>query len=785
MKPLFLIFSMFFIHLTVLANEPLGRVFGAVMDGELMETIPYATVIINKLDGELMSGSSTAEDGTFNIGRIPNGTYILKVQFMGYKTFSTKIEITQNQPTLNLQRIELHPDVALLDTVTVVAERTTIEQRIDRKIINVGKDLTTVGASASEIMNNIPSVNVDQDGNISLRGNPNVRILIDGKPTNMDAAQLLKQIPSTSIKSIELITNPSAKYNPEGMSGIINIVLHKNAKDGFNGNVNLGLTLGEHLRSNGSLDLNYRKKKFNFYGNLGSQLGKKYNMGRIDFPENDYNQAFDLLHARNSYLYKLGVDFFLNDKNTFSLYTNQNYYRGEADGRLSILYPQDTDLDLSQILDINNSNDNSTYNFAFDHKFDKDGHKIIAEADYNTVIQKEDSYFSFEGNTAGFEDYHDLVNEKRKNFTGSVDYENPLSEIGKLELGAEVQLMDTDKDYVTNSMLYDNSSYQYNRDIYSFYSTYGQNFEKWSYQVGARLENFNVDAVYKNERVYSDENWNIYPSGFLNYTPSETNSYQLSYSRRVDRPSFNQVSPIRDVSSPRLTVTGNPELKSQFTNSLEFNYTRKFGAKGSLSAGVFFRNINDEISQVFMEDPNEEGSLLLQFDNFEDNNSYGLELNANYKFTGWWSTNSSFEVYSQKLKGIVGMEALENNNTAWTFRTNHSFKPTKDLTLQLFGFYRSASKELQFDAKPMFYMDLGARYSLLNDAATLSLNFNDVFNTKKFEFTNGRPLVQEGRFKSESQTIYLGFSYRFGGGEKKNLERKKKEGNQVQGGGIF
>src|SRR5690606_7361170 len=194
----------------------------------------------------------------------------------------------------------------------------TIEQRIDRKIINIGKDLTTVGASASEIMNNIPSVSVDQDGNISLRGNENVRILIDGKPTNMDAAQLLKQIPSTSIKSIELITNPSAKYNPEGMSGIINIILYKNANDGLNGNLSLGLTAGEYTRSNGSIDLNYRKKKFNFYGNFGGQLGDRYNMGRINFTDNEYKQHYDILNSENSYLYKVGVDFFLDDKNTFS-----------------------------------------------------------------------------------------------------------------------------------------------------------------------------------------------------------------------------------------------------------------------------------------------------------------------------------------------------------------------------------------------------------------------------------------------------------------------------------
>jgi outer membrane receptor protein involved in Fe transport len=782
---IFLFCSVFFINTAVFANEPVGRIYGSVMDGELLEPVPYATVIVLDSKGELVTGSTTAEDGAFSIEKIPNGTYTVKIQFMGYKAYATEIEVSEKQPTHNLAVIELQPDIAMLDSVTVVAERTTIEQRIDRKIINVGKDLTTVGASASDIMNNIPSVNVDQDGNISLRGNANVRILIDGKPTHMDTAQLLRQIPSTSIKSIELITNPSAKYNPEGMSGIINIVLHKNANDGFNGNINLGVTAGKHSRYNGSLDLNYRKGKLNFYGNFGAKLGERYNMGRINLYENDYLQAFDIVGSETSYLYKLGVDFFLNDKNTFSFYTNQNDYTGEPTGALKIIYPNNPELDLTQKLDMNNTNTSGTYNFAVDHKFNDDGHKILFEADYNLLDRKEDSNFSFEGNTGNFEDYHDLVNEKIENLTTNIDYENPLNETTKLEMGLEAQLMDTDNAYITNSSLFTNATYQYKRDILTFYTTYGQNFEKWSYQLGARLENFKVNAVYNDEKVYEDEDFNVYPSGFVNYTPSETNSYQFSYSRRVDRPSFGQVNPIRDVSTPRLTLTGNPELQPQFTNSFEFNYTRKFGKKGSLTSGVFFRNINDEISQVFMEDPNEEGSILLQFDNFEDNNSYGLELNANYKFTDWWSTNTSFEVYSQKLKGIVGMEALENNNTAWTFRSNHSFKTTEQLTLQLFGFYRSASNELQFDMEPMFFMNFGARYSFLDDAASFSLNFNDIFNTQEFKFINGRPLAQEGKFKRDNQNIYLGFTYRFGGGENKSLKRKERDANEVKGGGMF
>jgi outer membrane receptor protein involved in Fe transport len=785
MKQLFLFLALFISSFAAQATEPVGKISGLVIDAELQEPIPYATISIFDMETKLVSGNTSAIDGTFTIEKIPTGTYLFKIQFMGYKPFSKEIEITKNHNTLNFGTIELEPEVAMLDGVTVIAERTTIEQRIDRKVINVGKDLTTTGASASEIMNNVPSVNVDQNGNISLRGNSNVRILIDGKPTSMDAAQLLKQIPSTSIKTIELITNPSAKYNPEGMSGIINIILHKNANDGFNGNLNTGVTIGENTRYNGSLDMNYRKGKLNFYGNFGAQFGKRKNLGRISFTEDNYRQAFDIINSRASFLYKLGVDFYLNDKNTFSFYTNQNHYNGGPLGALRIIYPNNPELNLAQIIDANYDNINSTYNFAYDRKFNKEGHKILFELDYNTFDEDENSLFNFEGNTEELTDYRDHVKETRENFIANVDYENPLSENSKLEVGAEARLLDTDNHYNTTSDFLNNATYQYKRDIYSFYTTYGQNFERWSYQLGARLENFKVNAVYNGEKIFTDEYFNIYPSGFLNYTPSQANSYQISYSRRVDRPGFGQVSPIREISTPRLTVSGNPELDPQFTNSLEFNYTRNIKKKGSVTAGIFFRNINDEISQVFIEDPNEEGSLLLQFANFEDNNAYGLELGTNYKFTDWWSTNTNFELYSQKLKGVVGTSYLETNNTAWTFRSNHTFKATDKLTFQLFGFYRSKAKNLQMDMNPMYFMNIGGRYSLLDDKATLSLNFNDVFNTQEFSFTNGRPLPQNGRFKGETQNVYIGFSYRFGGGKNRALKRKQRDDNEAEGGGMF
>ncbi len=786
MKHIILSFLLFTSVICMASTDPLGKISGAVIDEQLDEPIPYATVIINDMDGNLVTGITSGEDGTFLINNIKAGDYIFKIQFIGYKTFSKEIHIDRNNQKVDFGTIKLQPDVAMLDETVVVAERTTIEQRVDRKVINVGKDLMTTGASASEIMTNIPSVNVDQDGNISLRGNSNVRILVDGKPTNIDPTQLLKQIPSTSIKSIELITNPSAKYNPEGMSGIINIILLKNANQGFNGNLNTGVTIGDYTRFNGSLDMNYRTGKFNFYGNFGTNLGPNTQGGTIYLPEQETRQSFHIKNDKESYLYKLGVDYYLNDKNTISFYTNQNHFDGGPSAYIRVEDFNDPSRNITELLNLNFKNINSSYNLLFDHDFEKDGHDIQLELDYNIFNGDENTYIDFENTELDFSPYNDILDEKRENFSGNLDYVNPLSDISKLEMGAEIRLLDTDNDYKTTNADFDNSNYQYKRDIYSFYTTFSQNFDKWSYQLGARLENFNVDAVYQDEKVYEDDYFNVYPSGFLTYKPSDKNTYQLSYSRRVDRPGFSQVNPIREVASPRLTVAGNPELDPQFTNSFELNYTRNFNKKGSLTAGVFFRRTTDQINQVFNAVEDEPGSLFLTYDNFDTNDSYGTEFSLNYKFTDWWSTNTGLELYGQTLKGVVGDEFLEVDNKAYTFRTNHNFKATESLTFSLFGFYRSKAHDLQLDMDDMYFMNLGARYSFLEDnKATLSLNFNDVFNTQEFKITGGRPFDQQGRFKGDSQTVYIGFSYRFGGGKNKAFKRKNRDDNEAGGGGIF
>tara|TARA_R110000868_G_scaffold98706_2_gene271745 strand:- start:32542 stop:34992 length:2451 start_codon:yes stop_codon:yes gene_type:complete len=816
MKKVILLFALF-CYSAISANhspEPydlvVGTVSGKIIDRTLHEPVAYAAIVIKSQDGsKIITGGITEDDGSFEIKNIPEGTLKFEVQFIGYKTYSTQITISKENRKIDLGEVILEDETQELSGVEVVAERTTIEQKIDRKVINVGKDLTTAGATAADIMNNIPSVNVDQQtGDLSLRGNSNVRVMVDGKLSNVPVAQLLRQIPSTSIKSIELITNPSAKYNPEGMSGIINIVLHKNSNNGFNGTINTGLTVGEEAKFNSSLDLNYRNGKFNLYGNYGNNIGKYVNNGHIFRVDENSEQLFDFLNNNKSHLYKIGVDFFLNDYNTISFFTNQNSFNGKGKGLTDILYYNDSSRNSNQIFTNLQENLSEQYNFDYKLKFKKEGHNIELELDYNHFNQEEDANFAAQGNTV-FPNYTDNVDTDRKQTIANLDYVNPLDSISKLELGVEARVFETNVDYASTGLSFNNSGnlvptpdtdFVYGMDIYSAYATFGQNYKKWSYQGGLRVENVEVKADTNTVRAFTDKYTQIYPSAFLTYSPSEKNQYQVSVSRRVDRPGLQQVNPIREWSTPLISSFGNPSLVPQFTNSYEVNYTRRL-EKGSITTGVFYREINDEINRAVYVDRLDLNKLILTFDNFDNTSAYGMEFSLNYKPLKWWSINGSFDIFSQTQRGIteslqadnssatlddIVIEKVEVENTAWNLRMNNSLKATKNLTFQVFGFYRGENQGIQFTAKPMYFVNTGARYSFADGKGTFSLNFNDVFNTMRFAFEGQRPFEQTGQFNWESRTVYAGLSYMFGSSKNRAAQRKRRDNNTKEnGGGIL
>ena len=802
MKLKFFLFALLGVIATAQAQNP-GTVSGKITEKSNNAPLSYVTVSI-KDNGKVVSGVNTDDKGEFIIKNLALKSYTIEIQYIGFRKYVGSVILSENKKEATL-KVALEEEATQLKGVNIVNERSTIEQKIDRKVITVGKDLTTAGASASDIMNNIPSVNVDQDGKLSLRGNDNVRVLIDGRPSNIDPAQLLKQIPSTSIKKIELITNPSAKYNPEGMSGIINIILHKNANTGFNGSYSGGITFGETAKYNQSLDLNYKTGKVNFFGNVGQNFGTYFNDGYIKRFDQDILQKLDIKNENDSYLYKIGMDYLIDDHNTLSFYSNQNKSTGKGFVNTDIDYNNgDPNIkNAYQKSKYSGPDDTGTYNLAYKHIFKKEGHTLDFEGNYNTTKKTQNADFDTKNtapdNTISNIIYNDLIKGDRKLSTLNIDYVNPLNEKTTLEAGAEARITKTGSDYTrinpTDPTENQISNYTYDTNIYSAYVTFGQKYKKFSYQIGTRFESYKVAAnLNHGETKFDDDYITLYPSAYFTYNLNEKNTFQISYSRRVDRPSLEQTKPIREFSTPLVTSYGNPELRPQFTNSVEINYTKTL-EKGSVTGGVFVRSINDQISRIlYPDDTDPNGNKqILSFTNYDSNTAYGFEASFNYKITKWWDISPSIDFSSIKQQGIVfsydtttsSSSPIERKITVSAFnaRMNSNFKATKRLSFLLFGFYRGGVDGLQNNSKEMYKMDIGSRYTLLDNKMNISVRFNDVFDTMKYAFDAIYPYPQAGQFTWESQTVYLGLTYNFGGAKIKNLQRKQREDNTNKGGG--
>jgi outer membrane receptor protein involved in Fe transport len=774
---LFTFFLLSFIGIAQAENP--GIISGKVTNKATKQPVQYASIVI-KDAGKIITGIVADDNGNFLIKNLELKKYDLEVEFIGYKKYATTFELSSSKKNSTIE-ILLEEEATELQSVDIIKEHSIIEQKTDRKVINVGKDLLSAGATAAEIMNNIPSVSVDPQTNaVSLRGNSNVRVFVDGKPSNVDPSQLLQQIPATSIKQIELITNPSAKYNPEGMSGIINIVLNKNAKIGINGSANTGVTIGETPKSNSSFDMNYRNGKVNMYGNYGFNTGKYHNHGQIETlePNDKSTQNFDFLSDNTSHLAKVGLDFYLNDTNTISVYTIQNINNDNGKSQVNVYFPATTDI--FQSVDSKNDNYTQTYNFDYKKNFKKEGHTLEFEGNYSNNDNTENSIYN--------DPKTNDVTNKGENILLNLDYSNPLTETIKLEAGLETRIENTKNNFLETSANSYNSNFNYERKIYSAYTTIAKQWKKWNLQVGARFEKYTADALFKKtdepDGPFKDDLFTVYPSGFLTYTPNDNDSFNFSVSKRVDRPSIGQVNPIRQWSTPLIDSEGNPELNPQFTNSVELNYTRKI-KMGSITSGVFYRQINDEIARTVFENPNDPERQILSYSNMGDNNAYGVEISGNLDFTKWYTANISFDAYNKKTKGYVELDYVEVNVTTFNSRISNTFKANKNLRFQLTGMYRGEDLNLQFLRKPMWRVDLGSSLTVLKGNGTVTARVSDIFDSMHFAFDSTKPKLQTGEFHWESQTAYVGFNYRFGAGKNKAVQRKARDKNETQGSGGF
>ncbi|WP_064968083.1 outer membrane beta-barrel family protein [Tenacibaculum ovolyticum] len=769
-----------------------AKITGKILDSKSKSPLNYVTISCRDANNKIIDGTVTNQKGEFILKKKRRKKVFLSFQFIGYTTQTKEIEL--NSSNTNIGVIYLQEHLTNIDEIEIQAKTTTITQKIDRKVVNVGRDLTTAGTNAFEMLQNVPSVDINYLNNeITFRGSAGVLILIDGKPSNLSSSQLLKSIPSSTIKSVELISNPSAKYNPEGMSGIINIILKKNAIIGFNGSITTGIEHSKNTRLNTNLNLNYKKGIFNFYTNYNKDWGDSETDYYLNRNDKNITQLLDHLHKYSDHNFKIGTDIYLNKKNTLSLYTS-HYFSNSDFYTNGFIHENDALKLYTPNLSVYNYSE-SAYNIDYKLNLDDKGHALELELNYSINKNPENSTNKETLNpNSKLYNYNNTITDNRNTWLINLDYTKPVAK-GKLELGIEARIHSTFNQILTDQEIAitttvnapkGNTLFNYDRNIYSGYVNYNKDFKKFSFQTGLRFEQFNVEGVFKNTQQtaldnYSDNIFNIYPSAFLNYSPSEKNKFQASYSNRVNRPSIKQVTPIQEFTSPYIISVGNQKLTPQYTNSFEVNYTRSL-TKGYFTFGLFYRKTSDKIGKNITLNEVDKNIQYISSQNYNNSDSYGIEGYTSLKPTKWWTFSPSFSLYIQDKFGILNNKQTSIKNTV--FRTNiaSNFKISKRLKLQISGLYRSKSEGIQFTVSPFYTINTAIRLSVLENKAAIKLRASDIFNTLNYTFSSTNPYSQNGHYILERNSLYLEFSYNFGASKSKKRNRKKRDKNETRGG---
>lgn len=763
---------------------------GTILDKKNNTPLPFVTVTCKSTSNKILTGSISDKNGNFKIEKLPKDSLLLSFQFIGYKTFEKKINLKEHN---KIETIFLEENTTQLDEVEIQGETSTIIQKIDRKIINVGNDLTATGTTSLEMLENIPSININQlSGTVSLRGNENVRILVNGKPSNISTAQLLKQIPSNSVKSVEIITNPSAKHTPEGMSGIINLILKKNTKIGFNGNLSVGVKQSRNLRPDISLNTNYKTGITNFHLNYNASCGDYETFNDLERTDIDLTQNIDFLSASVNHNIKFGVDIDITSKSILSMYTSQKFDENSLTTNTLVHENNSLIFDNKSFSDYNQKD--GTYNIDYVYHFDDKGQNLEIEFNHSTTKNPEKTTNEEFINPNSKEyNYTNNIKDTRKLWLLNIDYVKPIKS-GKLEFGIEFRKQDfynqilTDREAINDSATLQpvgNTYLDYDRSIYSGYINFNKKFNKFAIQTGIRLEQFNLNALFSNTEQgntpLKDNIFSWYPSASITYNFTKKDNLQFAYSRRVDRPSAYQVTPIQEWFSPLTISKGNLNLQPQFTNSLELNYTKTI-TKGYVSFGTFYRRTNDKIGRLLQQDNQNPDRTISSFTNYDFADSYGIELSASFKPVKWWTLRPSFETYTQDSQGILNNNLETVKNTLVKGRISNSFKASKKLSFQLSGVFRGKSENIQYSVQPYTMVNIGARLKIFDGRGSLTLRGTDIFNNINFGYTSNTPFIQKGKYTLEYNSIYLGFSYNFGSGKNKNKGRKYRDSNEAQGG---
>ena len=796
-------------------NNSSYTISGKVLDSETNQTLEYATIVLENAETKKITGGITDKDGTFKV-TTSKGTYNITIEYIGLepKKISNKL-VNSN---VNLGVISLKVDANSLDEVEVIAEKSTVEIRLDKKIYNVGKDMTIKGGTASDVLDNVPSVNVDAEGAISLRGNENVRILIDGKPSAMvglNGTDALRNLPADAIEKVEVITSPSARYDAEGTAGILNIVLRKGKITGFNGSVNTTIGHPELYGINGNL--NYRTKKVNIFSNLGYRHRQgpgnsqsyftNLNNGVItDFRDED--RVFD--RKSNNYNGSIGMEYYINKNSSI---TGTFFYRNSKDDDIATNNTNFFDVNRNlvgfenRIENEKEDGENKQYSLNYTNNFKGKGEKLSIDLQYSDDYESEPALITV----------NNILSEQNSQVTTSenkllqIDYVLPIGENSQFEAGHKSDLQDLSSDFRVRDgnglpLATDPSNaIEFKQNIYAFYTQFGSKINKFSYLLGLRTEITDIDLNVITTNQVSDKNYtDWFPTINLGYEINDNDNLTLGYARRLRRPRHWFLNPFESRSSATNVFRGNPDLNPTYTSSFDFGYNKKIN-KIDMGASLYYQYSTDIIQRVAILEQRDINGVLTdvtvrQPSNLNDEKRYGFEFTSNYNVSKKVRLSGSFNFFNFNTDAFTYVYTAQNgsqvtteldavNENSWFARFNSRITLPAKIQWQTRLMYRGAQKNAQSDRKGMFSANLSFSKDLFKDKATLVLNVSDLFNSRKYESTTylgGREnpsSIVDGAFQWRERQISLNFTYRFN--QKKKRERPNGGGYDNGGGGEF
>lgn len=788
-----------------------SRVSGSVIDGN-QKTIESATIaLLRAKDSSTVKFAVAGKTGNFVFENIPEGKYIVVITAVGHqKGFSESFEVSDNNPAVQLKTIELVPQSKSMGAVTITAKRPFIEQKIDKMVINVESSVTSAGSSALDILEKSPGVTVDKDGNISLKGKQNVLVIMDGKPSYLSGADLvnyLRSLPSSAIDQIEIMTNPSAKYEASGNSGIINIKSKKNRKAGFNGSFTVGYQQGYFWKSNNSLNLNYRVGKVNFFANMSANKGNGFQ--KLDILRKFRNPSTKDIEAifeqesrmRNKNIFsnaKIGADYFVSNKTTLGIVTsgflnpgkfsskNTSYLKNANNVIDSIVYAQSSQ---------NEDWKNGSVNFNFRHQFDSSGREITSDLDYITYRSGQDQNFF---NITYNPDWTQRQTETLRGnlpvnvdiYSAKMDYTQSLGKEARLEAGVKSSYVNTGNQANYFSITGNNevpdysktNHFLYKENINAAYVSFNKQYKKLGMQLGLRFENTSYSGKQSGNPTRNDSSFkrnygSLFPTVFFSYKENENNQFAFSFGRRIDRPAYQDLNPFLFFLDKFTYQAGNPFMKPQFTNNFELSHTFKNFLTTTLNYSRTVDYMNETFEQEEVNGSKTYATIVRQ-GNIGKRDAAGISVSAQIPVTKWWNASLYGNYNYNKFKGRLNGngEYIDISASNVLFNVNNQFKFQKGWSGEVSGFYRTKGVEGQIIIEPLGQLSAGVGKQILKNKGTLRFNIRDILYTNKvtgdINFENTMAHFVNSR---DSRVASLSFTYRFGK-PIKGMPQKRKVG---------